>query len=201
MSREILEIVQKMNPKALETQFILQCAPLIAGLKPSNLLIVSRGNEKNVRRILKGTFLSFVILARMEEKTTMLIYDPLLLEQYFARDNVRLFLEELGHQGKDLSELIREVQSRYEAYANKKGKFPHELGLLLGYPVEDVRGYMIHKGKNALCTGYWQVYENPAEKKTIFRRYEEAKEKFIRLFSDGTGLKELLATPKYYYNC
>lgn len=97
MSREILEIVQKMNPKALETQFILQCAPLIAGLKPSNLLIVSRGNEKNVRRILKGTFLSFVILARMEEKTTMLIYDPLLLEQYFARDNVRLFLEELGH--------------------------------------------------------------------------------------------------------
>lgn len=46
MSREILEIVQKMNPKELETQFILQCAPLIAELKPSNLLIISRENEK-----------------------------------------------------------------------------------------------------------------------------------------------------------
>lgn len=201
MSREILEIVQKMNPKALETQFILQCAPLIARLKPSNLLIISKGNEKNVRRILKGTFLSFVTLARMEEKTTLLIYDPVLLEQYLREDSVQRFLQELGHEGKNLPELLPEVQSRYEAYVKKTGDFPHELGLLLGYPVEDVRGYIIHKGKNALCTGYWQVYENPAEKKTIFQKYEEAKEKFIRLFSNGTGLKELLATPKYYYNC
>ena len=201
MSREILEIVQKINPKALETQFILQCASLIAGLKPSNLLIISKGNEKNVRRILKGTFLSFLTLARMEDKTTLLIYDPLLLQQYLTRDDVQIFLQELGHQEKDLSELLREVQRRYEAYANKTGDFPHELGLLLGYPVEDVRGYIMHKGKNALCTGYWQVYENPVEKKTIFQKYEEAKEKFIRLFSNGTGLKELLATPKYYYHC
>lgn len=198
MSREILEIVQKMNPKALETQFILQCAPLIAELKPSNLLIISRENEKKVRRILKGTEVSSVPLVCVKQKVTMLIFRQHMLEQYLSEEKVKYFLTELGHQDKTLPELLREVQIRYEAYANGKGVFPHELGLLLGYPVEDVKGYMIHKGRDSLCTGYWQVYENPAEKKSLFRRYEMAKETLIRLCSDGVAIRDLVAAPRSY---
>lgn len=37
MSRETWEILQQMEPKDVELQLALQCAPLIAGLKPSNL--------------------------------------------------------------------------------------------------------------------------------------------------------------------
>ena len=198
MSREILEIVQKMNPKALETQFILQCAPMIAGLKPSNLLIISRENEKNIRRILKGTSLSCETLVRVNHKVTMFIFRQPMLEQYLSQAEVKLFLKELGHQEKNLQELLLEVQIRYQAYAKGNGAFPHELGLLLGYPVEDVKGYMIHKGRDSLCTGYWQVYENPAEKKSLFRKYEMAKEGLIRLFSDGIAIRELIASPKHY---
>lgn len=39
MSRETWEILQQMEPKDVELQLALQCAPLIAGLKPSNLFI------------------------------------------------------------------------------------------------------------------------------------------------------------------
>lgn len=39
MSTEILEIVQQMDLHNAETQLALQCAPLIAGVKISNLLV------------------------------------------------------------------------------------------------------------------------------------------------------------------
>ena len=47
---------------------------------------------------------------------------------------------------------------RYRAYMNGSKIFPHEMGLLLGYPVEDVTGFMVHGGKNSLYSGYWKVY-------------------------------------------
>ena len=53
MSTEILEIVQQMDLHNAETQLALQCAPLIAGVKISNLLIVSTGMEDAVKQCLR----------------------------------------------------------------------------------------------------------------------------------------------------
>lgn len=50
MSTEILEIVQQMDLHNAETQLALQCAPLIAGVKISNLLVVSTGMEDAVKQ-------------------------------------------------------------------------------------------------------------------------------------------------------
>ena len=52
--------------------------------------------------------------------------------------------------------------------------FPHELGLLLGYPAEDVRGFMGIGHKKCLYTGYWKVYEKPEEKIALFSEYDRA---------------------------
>lgn len=35
--------------------------------------------------------------------------------------------------------------------------FPHEIGLFLGYPPADVRGFM--EGKACKCTGLWKVFD------------------------------------------
>ena len=40
MSKEAIEMIRKMDMEQVENQFVLQCAPLIAGLKMSNLLFV-----------------------------------------------------------------------------------------------------------------------------------------------------------------
>ena len=57
-------------------------------------------------------------------------------------------------------------------------EFPHEMGLLLGYPVEDVEGFIENKGHNYLYAGYWKVYGHVEEKKALFNRYEEARKVF-----------------------
>ena len=36
--------------------------------------------------------------------------------------------------------------------------FPHEVGLFLGYPPEDVRGFMECRAKGFRCVGCWKVY-------------------------------------------
>lgn len=46
MSQEIYEIVKGMDLENIETQLALQCAPLITGLKVSNLLIISKVMRK-----------------------------------------------------------------------------------------------------------------------------------------------------------
>jgi len=54
--------------------------------------------------------------------------------------------------------------------------FPHELGLLLGIPREDVAGFIENRGANSLFCGYWKVYHNPRQAMKAFARYDMAKQ-------------------------
>lgn len=68
------------------------------------------------------------------------------------------------------------------------------MGILLGYPIEDVTGFIEHKGKNYLYSGYWKVYRDVAAKKRIFLQYENAKEELILLLASEfvQGVKIML---------
>ena len=192
MNRATLEIVQKLDRESLEVQLLLQCAPMIAGLKASNLLIIASENEADARRILNGTKISCARLARMDKKTTMLIYHEQWVKEYLASREVSDLLRVLGYEGKGFYEVLHSVRKIYRSYMKKEGEFPHELGLLLGYPAEDVKGYMDNKGRNYLCTGYWQVYADPAAKLNLFQKFELARERLIRAIFDGKEIQELI---------
>ena len=187
-----MEIVQKLDRESLEVQLLLQCAPMIAGLKASNLLIIASENEADARRILNGTKISCARLARMDKKTTMLIYHEQWVKEYLASREVSDLLRVLGYEGKGFYEVLHSVRKKYRSYMKKEGEFPHELGLLLGYPAEDVKGYMDNKGRNYLCTGYWQVYADPAAKLNLFQKFELARERLIRAIFDGKEIQELI---------
>ena len=196
MSREIFEIVQGMDLKNIETQLALQCAPLITGLKISNMLIVSNKDEKLVRIILKRTGISCYRLLQNEKKITLLLFRRNQLEKFLEREDVSEVLREEGYVEIQLGRILSIFQMRYRAYMNCSKIFPHEMGLLLGYPVEDVTGFMVHGGKNSLYSGYWKVYADVARKLEIFKQFEMAKEMLIRLVSSGVSMEEIIG----YYN-
>lgn len=192
MNRETLEIVKQLDTTSLEIQLLLQCAPMIAGLKVSNLLIISKEKENEVRKILEGSKISCIRLAQTDQKTTMLIYHEGWLKEFLEDEEVRTLLQTMGYEGKGYYEILYSVKQRYDSYMEERKNFPHELGLLLGYPPEDVKGYMEHKGRNYLCTGYWQVYANPTAKKNLFQKFELAREYLIRSIFDGKKIHELI---------
>ena len=54
------------------------------------------------------------------------------------------------------------------------------MGIFLGYPIEDVIGYLKNNGKNSICVGYWKVYKDKEEKQKLFKEFECAKNNVIR---------------------
>ena len=66
------------------------------------------------------------------------------------------------------------------------------MGLLLGYPAEDVKGFVENEGKNFLYSGYWKVYADVEEKRRLFQKFENAKETVIQLLSYGVGIQDIL---------
>ena len=165
MRQEVFEIVQKMDKDNIRTQMALQCAPLITGLKVANLLIIPSKNEE---------------------------YREASLTVWLTKAENRVLLRETGYNGKVLSDILRAVQIRYEAYVQKGKDFPHEIGVLLGYPAEDVKGFVVNEGKNYLYSGYWKVYGDLSEAKQLFYKFDRAKEALIELVSQGIGIRNVI---------
>ena len=77
------------------------------------------------------------------------------LRRELEREKTRAILKMQGYRYKTAQEAIGILKSRM----GDKGSFPHEVGLFLGYPEEDVRGFMINKEKtvNAADAGRYIV--------------------------------------------
>ncbi|MDD2971746.1 MAG: DUF3793 family protein [Lachnospiraceae bacterium] len=192
MSKDILKVVQRMNLQDVELQLALQCASLIAGLKISNMLNLPASDISKVKQILKKSHITYEVLVIREGKATLLLFDRKKLENYIERAEVRELLQKLGYEDTSFQDMIIRFQERYRRYAEEKCNFPHEVGLLLGYPVEDVKGFMINEGKNFLCVGYWKVYEKPEEKKRLFQQYEVAENTMIQMVSYGMHMVDII---------
>lgn len=192
MNQDLLDIVRIFHGKDVEIQIALQCAPLIAGLKPSNLLMVQNHNLDQLEHILKKCGITYDILADTGQRTAVLLFDWNRLAAYLKEKKVWQFFRRVGYPEASLGKVLPAFRLRYEDYLSGKQDFPHEMGLLLGYPVEDVEGFIDNEGEDCLFTGYWKVYQDPGEKRLLFRKFERVREILLRLLSDGWELSEIV---------
>lgn len=200
MSRDIFEMIKKMDRNNFETQFALQCSPFITGLKISNLFAISILQYSKLEYILTVSNYSFKRLYYTKNKVIYLLYDEKKLKEYLRKDIVRKILYKLGYPyntHKDIDKLLVIFKEKYARYMEKKEAFPHEMGIFLGYPIEDVVGYLKNNGENSACVGYWKVYKNAEEKQNLFREFEYAKESVIRCLAQGMNILDVMK----YYSC
>ena len=71
------------------------------------------------------------------------------------------------------------------------GNFPHEIGVFLGYPLEDVIGFIENAGQNCKCAGYWKVYCNECEAVKTFARFKKCRDIYLRLWKEGRSVLQL----------
>lgn len=192
MSQEIFEIVKNMDLELIETQLALQCAPVLAGLKASNLLNVNKKQGELILNLLADTDLSCYVLLRNGHRMTILIYNQRMLKEYLGNKRVQCFLAKEGYGEMELEEMLLLLSQRYQSHMEKRVGFPHELGVFLEYPMEDVEGFIENNGENFLCLGYWKVYQNRQAKMELFQKFERAKEWMILLISHGVELIEAM---------
>lgn len=193
MCQEVLELVCKMNTQSIGLQMALQCAPVIKGIKISNLFHLQECEEKHFRQLLKKSHLHFCYMSNNKGRITYLVFRQNELEEYLNQKEVRDFLKREGYQSFSLGKILRRFRERYEAYVSgETDMFPHEIGLVLGYPVDDVIGFIEHKGQGYLYSGYWKVYSHVDEKISIFESYENAKEEMIQLIAAKIDIRSII---------
>lgn len=189
-------MVRQKECKWINEQIAVQCAPLLAGLKPSNLLIIPTERKEELKAALKGTGFASYCLTEYDGKQVYLLYRVNELMVYLTERSVQELLVELGYEGGELFSLLQKVSQKYTAHKQERAEFPHELGLLLGYPAVDVRGFMEHEGKDFLYSGYWKVYGNVRETVSLFREFKKAKEFVVWLVENGYSIADITAV--YY---
>ena len=97
------------------------------------------------------------------------------------------FLKELGYSSLSVSDAVDMLCARLAM----GGDFPHEIGLFLGYPVEDVIGFIENKGKNCLCCGCWKCYSNACAAQKAFDKFRKCTNVYKRLFACGRSISQL----------
>lgn len=192
MSRDVLELANSMDRQGLEWQTAVQCAPLITGLKVSNLMMLPASCENSLLNLLAETDISCFELGRTGNRVSLLLYREADLEARLMQEaNLRILREE-GYTGCSVSGILTELANRYAECRNGRCVFPHEMGVFLGYPEEDVRGFIRNRGQHFLMAGYWKVYADAEAKKKLFDAYNRASDTMIRLLHAGRSLPEII---------
>ena len=125
-------------------------------------------------------------------KVTFVAYRPELVEDILAKSEHCEFLAAFGHSTESVQALMKSMRSRISAFHSKRCAFPHEIGLVLGYPLADVQGFI--NGQLELFTGAWKVYDNTSETRLRLEQLKEAEEHCKHRFYQGESLAQILVS-------
>ena len=170
---------------------VTQCAPVLKGVKISNLITMKPGGWRKIRAYLKKSRIICIPLYADAEKEVLFLYRYEQLERHLKNREVREFLRSCGYESFEVASALVRLRRRYQLYAGISKEFPHELGVLLGYPVGDVQGFIDNRGENSLTSRYWKVYQNPKEAEKIFDLYDRVKEQALKEIMCGRTLSHV----------
>lgn len=168
-----------------------QCAPVLAGVKPSNLLIVEKGNQASLRHVLRGTGLQRHLLYTSMEKDYWFLFEPVSFRELLHDSEKERYLKSCGYITDDLYAVLLKLADRFAGYKRGDEEFPHEIGVLLGYPLGDVKGFIENAGQNFKMSGYWKVYDDVAYAGRVFGLYEQVKKTVLELCTQGVGIPDI----------
>ena len=98
-------------------------------------------------------------------------------------------LETAGYfRGNTVEEDLERLSQRL---CRSEGVFPHEIGLFLGYPPEDVTGFVRHRGQNFKFCGHWKVYSNEQKARRIFERYDRCRCAVCNRLAEGMSIPQM----------
>lgn len=181
---------------SIDSIIIEHCSPTLARLKMASLLCLPKGKndidydvlvEKyNQKHNVKGLY--FRILYRCSQRTLLYMYRPAMVDAYVHRKDVAAFLASFGYPDSSVEDMLDFLSRRFA----DGGCFPHESGVFLGYPLEDVLGFITHKGNHAKACGEWKVYGDAEAACRVFRTYDHCRNVYRRCFSRGSTLESLI---------
>lgn len=175
---------------------VAQCSPTMAGLKTGSLFTCRMKSKKemmdcirrlNTRLVPRGVRL--LLLKFYDSSALIYMYRPARLREDLSHPLAMRILAERGYPASGPAQCVRHLIRRLAADG-----FPHEIGLFLGYPPEDVYGFIENKAMHAKCVGVWKVYGDEQAARKKFELYRKCRRVYCECFRKHRSFDRLVVT-------
>ncbi|MBO6231209.1 MAG: DUF3793 family protein [Ruminiclostridium sp.] len=169
-------------------------APTLLGIKCASLVSLSCSefdlgihlkifNERARERGLR-----IRILHRCMTRCVLLVYSEKQLRKRLGEPETAAMLRNEGYDAEGgLEGMLAHLSERMSDCA-----FPHEIGLFLDYPAEDVKGFIENNGENYKLCGCWKVYGSEERAKRTFEDYEKCRTFLCNKLNEGWDMYRAL---------
>lgn len=179
----------------LEELLLKYASPTLGGIKSGSLFKISKNDKidlnkevKNCNFLLNSLDVYLHIIYSCDKYALIYVYRSKLLINDFKNKNIIHFLKSYGYEGTNIEDYICYLKYRFELLNST----PHEVGVFLGYPLNDVKCFIKFKGKNFKLCGCWKAYDNIENCSKKFRDYKIYKEIFTYLYHHDYPLESLV---------
>ncbi|MGN1318678.1 MAG: DUF3793 family protein [Lachnospirales bacterium] len=178
----------------MQNLLINHCAPVLCGVKTGNLFNYKTDREnalyqcKKFENMLSAFGISVEIIKSSDNYSLIYVYRKKRLVKDNKNPLARKILRQRGYTDFSSDYMVEMLKKRIE----NSQCFPHEIGLFLGYPPEDVEGFIKNKGCDFKVCGYWKVYCNEELALKKFAIYRYCTDIYVKLYNEGKGLKDLV---------
>ena len=179
----------------MSTELLIHCcAPTLAGIKTGSVYACPYEERETLLRDLRQLNRAFlprglcILPLRFgEDRALLYVFRPAALEKDLRCPCAQKILSEAGYEDLRVSNCMRRLIQRLR----EQGDFPHEIGLFLSYPPEDVQGFIDNGARNYKCVCAWKVYGDEKKAQRTFDRYKKCTEIYCRSFRAGRKLEDL----------
>lgn len=178
-----------------EELLVRQCAPTLAGIKTGSLFpcpyddrasLLADIRRLNRQLVPKG--LCLLPIRYQERRALLYLYRPAELQRDLESHLAQDILQQAGYGCKGCAHCVARLIRRFR----ESGEFPHEVGLFLSYPPEDVRGFIEHRACDFKCAGLWKVYGDEEKACKMFERFKKCTEIYCALWRSGSNIEQLM---------
>ena len=177
-----------------EELLVRHCSPTLAGMKTGNMFTCTFHDHSamkdcircwNKRLTKKG--LRILPLRFRENRALVYVYRPALLSHDLQHQTANSLLQARGYPVETANRCITCLIGRLRECE----EFPHEIGLFLGYPPEDVCGFIENKAEGCKQVGCWKVYGDAETAQKTFARYKKCTHIYCSHYARGKSIERL----------
>ncbi len=167
------------SPRECLTAFVVSsAAEVIAGVKPANLIRIMKRAlpcgrcmyhlwHEYGEEVLQDAAIQVVTLRSDTDGVSLLFYRPELLTKRLSSRTMQSFLTGCGYpQPLTIDSAMAHMQKVFQVEES-----PNEIGMFLGYPAKDVRGFIAAKSRPWQGRCLWRVYGPPQRSLRLYQRF------------------------------
>lgn len=174
-----------------EDAVVRNCAPTLAGIKTGNLFSHRYDSIDEMRvsmrfwnRRLRSKGIRIVPLRYRDHHALIYLYRPAQLADDLHNAEAAAILKHCGYVPERTEACITKLMQRLQ----ESNDFPHEIGLFLGYPPEDVSGFIAHGACGYKCAGCWKVYGDEQKCRQLFAKYKQCTRIYEACLAHGADI-------------